>query len=1049
MLPLPGSWRTSRQLPMLSRMDWMKSRTSRLRLWAALAAAMLVSAVAQAATLTVVNTNTSGAGSLAQAITDANNTPGADEIVFNITSPGTKKISVLNFLPSVTDPVTIDGTTQPGFAGAPLVELVGANSNSVFGLLCTSSSNTIRGLALSGFNTAVYFYGGSSSNRLEGCWIGLDASGNVRANSQGVIVESGKFNTIGGTNQSQRNVVVGSIYSGIYVYQAWSNIIAGNYIGLMPSGTNAVGNGWRDNDSWNDASGIFLESSSSNLIGGTVAGARNIISGNPQGVRFTTRAGANIVQGNWFGLDASGAAKPTGTKQLTGVLVMNDSNGNIIGGTTPGAGNVLSGQAGAPPFSQFDGYGIRAFGSGLLRIQGNYIGTDATGSMPIGNLADGIHLDSVSRTNTIGGTTAAARNVIAASGRYGIYLSQADETMVQGNFIGTSNGTNAMGNGASGIYLTGSQRVQIGGTTLAAANTIAFNGTNGALEFRDGVTLQDTFDGPPAVSNPIRRNSIFSNGDKGIRLTAYACSGCGDLNDLNDADFGPNRIQNFPVLTNAVTSAGTLTLNGRLHSEPNQAYTIEFFASPEMDPSGFGEGKKYIGQFGILTDGSGNNEFEAFFVDAGYSGQFITATATDSAGDTSQFGNAVVTDYPGGVLQFRVAAVNVNESSTSMNIEVVRINGDNSTVSVQYSTSNGTATAGLDYVATNGTVTFAGGVSSALFQVNILNDSFNEPNETFQITLHSPSAGAVLGGQSTLTLTIVDDDPIFLYARDAGVTKPASGSATLVFPIELSQASTRTVSVNFATTDITAMAGTDYEATNGSLVLLPGVTNVSVAVTVFADGLQEGSKSFALTLSGLLNATMGDSQGLGTIYDGTQGVLQFSAATYSGLESATGAVITVTRTGGALGNVSVPFTARAGTATAGTDFIATNGILTFNNGVTSRSFTVPLLNDASPESSETVLLALGNPTGTTLGSPNAATLTVTDDDSAPALSIRAINDAVVLSWPTQAAGFTLVSSPSVTATNWPALSNTPVAQGSMYVVTNAATSSNQFYRLRQ
>lgn len=1021
----------------------------RLNRWFALGAVMFAWVMfARAATFTVVNTNGGGAGSFAQAITDANNAPGPDEIVFNIAPAGPKIIPVLNFLPTVADSVVIDGTTQPGFAGTPIIQLAGANSNNTMGLLFSSNSNTIRGLALGGFNTAVYFYGGSSSNRLEGCWIGVDPSGNVYPNSQGVIVESGSFNTIGGTNEAQRNVVVGSVYSGIYLYQAWSNVIAGNYIGLMPSGTNAVGNGFRPAGGWNDASGIIFESSSSNVIGGTVAGARNIISGNPQGVRFTTRAAANIVQGNWFGLDSTGLAAPSGKKQIAGILIMNDSNGNIIGGTTAGAANVISGHEGAAPFSPSDSYDIQSFESGLTRIQGNYIGTDATGKAPLGNLGSGIFLYNVSRTNTIGGTSAAARNVVVANGRYGIYLSQADESLVQGNFIGTADGTNAMGNGESGIYLSRSQRVSIGGTTTPAGNVIAFNGTNAAAEFRDGVTIADTWDAPTSTPTPIRRNSIFSNHGMGIRLTAFGCYGCANQNDANDTDFGPNRFQNYPVLTNAATSEGSLAIRGRLHSEANKAYTIEFLASPEMDPTAFGEGKKYIGQLGVLTDESGNADFETFILDAGYSGQFITATATDSAGNTSQYGNAVVTDYPGGVLQFRVAAVNVNEGSTSVNIEVVRSNGDNSAVSVQFSTSNGTATAGQDYIATNGTVTFGAGVSFALFQISTIQDTFNELNETLELTLHSPSAGATLGAQTKMTVTILDNDPIFLSVRDAAVTKPADGSATLTFPIELSQASTRTVTVNFATADITAVAGVDYGATNGTLVLLPGVTNVLVPVTVFADGLQEGAKSFALGLSGLVNATMNDSQGLGTIYDGTQGVLQFSSANYMGDEASGSVTITVTRTGGALGTVSVPFTASAGTATTGNDFVPTNGVLTFNNGQSSRTFAVRLVDNSAIEPSETVQLTLGTPTGTSLGTPASATLTIVDDDVPPALTILSSAGAVVISWPTQATGFALASSPVLPSSNWTVLSNATV-QGTNFTVTNSMTSSNQFYRLQQ
>src|SRR6185295_4633861 len=130
----------------------------------------------RAATFMVTNTLDSGAGSLRRAMDDANANVGPDQISFNIPPSGPKTITIVNFLPNITDPVVIDGTTQPGFGGTPIIELTGATPNSS-GFFCIASNNTIRGFVINNLSWAIYFYGGSSSNRVEGNWMGLSSDG--------------------------------------------------------------------------------------------------------------------------------------------------------------------------------------------------------------------------------------------------------------------------------------------------------------------------------------------------------------------------------------------------------------------------------------------------------------------------------------------------------------------------------------------------------------------------------------------------------------------------------------------------------------------------------------------------------------------------------------------------------------------------------------------------------------------------------------------------------------------------------------------------------
>jgi hypothetical protein len=990
------------------------------------------------ATFVVTNTLNDGPGSLRQAITDANTTAELDTIAFNILPGGAQTIIALFDLPVVTSPAVIDGWTQPGFAGQPLIEL-SSGANALYGLQFQSHSNVVRGLVINRFlGNGITLQSGSSANRLEGNWIGTDIIGKLKnGNATGVEIVGGTNNVVGGPNPASRNLISGNSYNGIAIRSS-GNTVHGNYIGTDVDGTNAIGNGYTTSGVGNVAAGVWLEGSAArgNLI------ISNLISGNTRGVALYNSARTNMVWGNIIGPIAGGTAPmPGALKQHWGVEIFG-SDGNRIGSTDSPTRNVISGNGDIT--QGIGGNGISINSSFGNIVQGNYIGTDVSGTARLGNVRDAVTCSS-GGNNIIGGTTAGARNIISGNGGSGISFIRASSNVVQGNYIGTkTDGASGLGNANAGIFIYNGDGHSIGGTTAASGNVIAWNGYSNATH---GIFISE--ESGTSRGNLIRRNSFFSNAQYGIRLFNINCFTCDPFNDAGDSDNGPNTLLNFPVITNATTSGGSIAISGTYNSTPNAAFTLEFFASPEIDPSGFGEGKIYIGSAAVVTDVAGNASFNSFFVDAGYTGQFITATATDGAKNTSEFSAAAAADGPGGVLQFGQAAYSVGESGGFMTVDVVRLGGNSGTVTVRYATSDGTAVTGIDYIAVSGTITFANGEVSRSFSIPIFDDAANEPNETVFIILDTPTGGAVLGPRTNAVLTITDNDPIYVSVDDAAVTKPASGSVPMLFPVYLSAASSRTVSVAYATANISAEAGIDYLTATGRLDFIPGVLTQYVAVTVLTDGLQEGAKSFLLNLSSPAQVILADSTGLGTIYDGTQGVLQFSSATYTAAEGAGTATITITRTGGTLGTVSVPFSATTGTATAGSDFVATNGVLTFNNGINSRTFSVPLLDDSAVEGNETIQLSLSTPTGTTLGTPSSAVLTIADNDTPPTLFIRATPNGVALSWPTQANGFGLVSSLIIPTTNWVPVTNTPFLEGTRFVVTNSTTSSNRFYRLRQ
>jgi hypothetical protein len=296
--------------------------------------------------------------------------------------------------------------------------------------------------------------------------------------------------------------------------------------------------------------------------------------------------------------------------------------------------------------NNFKNHGIRISGQNN-KVEGNFIGTDAGGFIAKPNTNSGVFIFSdssfrVANNNTVGGTAPFQRNLI--SGNFGGGVEIKDGSIVnldgvgnkvEGNLIGTDkDGTGRLGNGFDGVsIITSASDNTIGGTSPGSANTIAFN--QGI-----GVSVSDF-----SVGNRILHNSIFSNAGVGIDLNRSSRQVPRDgvtANDTGDADTGANNFQNFPLISSAKTARKGTSIAGKLNSIPNKSFTLEFFASPEADPSGNGEGKTFLGEKVVATDDSSGNASFTFQPALKVSrGQFITATATaDSDGNTSEFSNA-------------------------------------------------------------------------------------------------------------------------------------------------------------------------------------------------------------------------------------------------------------------------------------------------------------------------------------------------------------------------------------------------------------------------
>ena len=615
-----------------------------------LSATILIVAVtpgAQGAISRTVNTtDSSGPGSLAQAITDTN-ANGGGTISFDIRGTGVRTIN--GALPHITQPVTIDGYSQPGSSvntsattsnAVLLIEIVGGN------LTVKVGGCAIRGLIISGGSSGVLFDSSSSVTApsvIAGNFIGTDASGMSAAavpiSSDGVSISSGNRPVIiiGGTAPADRNVIGGCTRDGVLI-ESSSNQILGNFIGVNATGNEPVPNGM--------AGGIAVAGADSTgagsqaydtKIGGTAPGSGNVISGNlgpgirRTGVRDQPGMPPNVIQGNFIGTDSTGTMALPNRGGIEGF-------GFTVGGTTPAARNVISGNNNA------------ALTLLASTIQGNYIGTDVTGTKAVGNAIGPI----VRGGTLLGGTTTGAGNVVSGNGS-GVRISSNSSStanrggsVVQGNLIGTdASGVVPLPNENYGIAVGGSSnqpfvnRATIGGESSGAGNVIAYNGGPGIVVLPIG-TGDGISSAPMSTENTILSNSIFDNDGPGIDLNGDGVT----PNDSGDGDGGPNSLQNHPVLSHVSVTEKNTTISGSLHTTASTAVLIQFFSSATRDASGFGEGQVLIGSTNVVTDSSGNALFDSEIAVHIPSGRFISATATvnlsGSINQTSEFSNAVL-----------------------------------------------------------------------------------------------------------------------------------------------------------------------------------------------------------------------------------------------------------------------------------------------------------------------------------------------------------------------------------------------------------------------
>ncbi|MDR3634200.1 MAG: Calx-beta domain-containing protein [Isosphaeraceae bacterium] len=539
---------------------------------------------------------------------------------------------------------------QGNFIGTNAAGTAALDSNSLFvtGILIQgagTTGNTVGGTAAGAGNiiagmTSTGVQIDSPGNVFEGNEVGIGANDAAIPNKGSGVVVNASNVTIGGTVPGSGNVISGNQGSGIAVTSSVATgvQITGNLIGVDAGGTNAVPNGTVQSLS---GDGIFVQGNGV-TIGGSTAGAANVISGNiGAGIEFESGTGL-VVQGNSIGTDISGSFS---VGNGVGILISGGSTATI-GGANAGQGNVISGNVARGVAFTGDGIQISSSAGDNLFV-GNLVGTDVSGTVAVPNEGSGIAVGGSSADDTIGGTTPGAGNVISGNDGDGILtLNTATGSTIQGNEIGTSiqapftGDVSPLGNGASGIELQTSNNL-VGGDVPNAGNIIAFNGQ---LTTGDGIHVVNLNNAP--TGDVFEENSIYDNSALGISLATNGITPTPIAPPATVANPYANNHINYPTITQAIQNAGVTTVAGLLTKErPNTTYNIEFYEDSAANASGYGEGHTLIGvQSNVQTDNTGSAQFLSVLNNASIlAGDMISATVTDASlqDGTSEFAKDV------------------------------------------------------------------------------------------------------------------------------------------------------------------------------------------------------------------------------------------------------------------------------------------------------------------------------------------------------------------------------------------------------------------------
>ncbi|BCM93840.1 hypothetical protein IAD21_05731 [Abditibacteriota bacterium] len=765
----------------------------------------------------------------------------------------------------------------------------------------------------------------TSTTTVQGNKVGTNATGTAALPNTGAGIQlvSSSNNTIGGTGSGQGNLISGNATLGLILNSSSnSNTIQGNLIGTNAAGTAALGNG---------TNGLAIVNSGANTVGGTTSGARNVVSGNGiqgslPGILINMKPTSqlpNTVAGNFVGTDI------TGTKDLgnggSGIQVFSTSSDAVTTNGTQITGNLLSGNG---------TYGADIDGpkTNDTHITSNKVGTDVTGTKAIPNSLAGIQVLNAQGVaiGAQGGQDASFGNLISGNGSAGIAFSTgSDFSFAARNLIGTDvTGLKPLSNGLIGIGINNAKGIGISNNTITSATSsgifvggslstftqitqnkigVGVDGTTPLGNGGDGIlfsgaapshSVGDSLSEPgdahtraiivtSGLGNIIANNSgagvsiklatvtqchrksilgnsIYNNGGLGIDLNGDGVTANQPSSNQGDSTVGPNALQNYPILSPVTKSGGNVTITGTLTSAKNANFLIQFFSSPTADPSGFGEGKTFLGNKEITTSATGTVNFTATFP-APASDTKFSATATDSVGNTSEFSSTATGPTTGPTSTPRPGPTSTPQPTATPRPGPT-------------STPQPTATPRPGPTLTPQPTATSQPGPSPTPKVTSTPGPTATPGATATPTPR-PTATATPRPTSTPRPTATPAPTATpspgLSINDVSITEGNSGTKNATFTVTLSGNLTNSVSVNYATSNGTATAGSDYTATSGTLNFSVNTQRATrqttsplsqtISVAVRGDTTREADETFFVNLSGASGAAISRGQGTGTI----------------------------------------------------------------------------------------------------------------------------------------------------------------------------------------
>ena len=351
----------------------------------------------------------------------------------------------------------------------------------------------------------------------------------------------------------------------------------------------------------------------------------------------------------------------------------------------------------------------------------------------------------------------------------------------------------------------------------------------------------------------------------------------------------------------------------------------------------------------------------------------VNGTLTDAQGVGTIYDN----EGPAALI---VTDASAAEGDGTMGFQVLLTSGSASPVTVNYATAPSSALGGDDYTATSGSLTFASGQTSKSISVPIVQDALSEDTEIFTLDLSNASGAPVTSAKGIASISDDDPDPSF-SVDNVSIVEGAAGTASATFSVTLSAAAGRETAVDVATSDVTAIAGTDYSSRSSTLTFAPGETSKSFAVPVAGDLVFEGDETFGVALASQVNADLADGAGVGTVTDDdlTPGLSVDNVSIGEGSSGTTAATFTVSLSNPSAFVSSVDWSTVDGSATAGVDYVSGTGTVSFAVGQTSRTLAVTVRGDSVDEADESFSVVLANPLGSLIADGTGVG-SITDDD---------------------------------------------------------------------